>query len=415
MWHADTPQVCAIQNDNMTQNWFVLNLSLKLNSEEEELAGVTASPRYNQYMALVRVKSFERTCPDVLGKWQSIFKRKPIWFFECRETTEKHNKREIIEGEKKRCDGTGGLENILRVRHLGILGHVKSVSDLSLLVTLLPTSIPLISQLKNSIKLILKFNHLNSQLTSIPLSNLSSLTPHNSSNSSSSSKSCFVLFYSSLLFVLCLLIHFLLFLSLSVLQSSFFNLTSLVNTHFYLLLFSKDFVVFFFFFPHFFSDLINSIQNQIISGHLSGSGLREKSLLINLEYNRHLTQSHSTSCILTEQLKSVLVHAENQPSPMSPSRTTRNILTTQQKGIIVGMMKAGETDSGVTQKLGLPQQTFSEVNWRYQDRGNVATASCSGGPCKLKEANLQQLNCELVSHCKDKLAQITKPTSTLRP
>ncbi|KNZ64370.1 hypothetical protein VP01_1037g6 [Puccinia sorghi] len=76
-------------------------------------------------------------------------------------------------------------------------------------------------------------------------------------------------------------------------------------------------------------------------------------------------------------------------------------------------MKAGGTTSGVAWKLGLPQRTVSGVNQRYQDHGTVATASHSGGPCKLKEADLQQLKPELVSHCKDKLAQITKLTSMI--
>ena len=103
--------------------------------------------------------------------------------------------------------------------------------------------------------------------------------------------------------------------------------------------------------------------------------------------------------------------AENNPTSMAPSKTKRNVLTTKQKGIIVGMMTAGATASHVAQKLGLPRQTVSGVNRCYHDRGTVATASRSGGPCKLDEADLRQLNRELASHRKDKLAEIGQLTS----
>ena len=88
-----------------------------------------------------------------------------------------------------------------------------------------------------------------------------------------------------------------------------------------------------------------------------------------------------------------------------------NVLKGEQEGIIVGMMTAGATASHVARKLGLPRQTVSGVNRRYQDRGTVATASRSGGPRKLDEADLRQLNRELASHRKDKLAEIGQLTS----
>ncbi|KNZ44422.1 hypothetical protein VP01_917g2 [Puccinia sorghi] len=74
-----------------------------------------------------------------------------------------------------------------------------------------------------------------------------------------------------------------------------------------------------------------------------------------------ISHSYLACTVLRKELVSVLMHAENQPSPLCPSKTAHNILTTKQKGIIVGMMKAGATASGVAQKLGLPQQTVSGV------------------------------------------------------